>query len=178
MEQDFVPAVVLYLHSTSNHNLGWQLRYSEYSCIISSFYIKPQQNDRPTFEFSGCIISSFYIKPQQSVHADIFILRCIISSFYIKPQRITQWFSNGIVVLYLHSTSNHNNPYMYNNNAAVVLYLHSTSNHTNPPKRKPPYKLYYIFILHQTTTCILHMRYERSLYYIFILHQTTTLYQL
>ena len=38
------------------------------SCIISSFYIKPQLM-LPWFDLVlGCIISSFYIKPQQAKH--------------------------------------------------------------------------------------------------------------
>ena len=35
-------------------------------------------------------------------------------------------------------------------------------------------KLYYIFILHQTTTYVFHILFVKLLYYIFILHQTTT----
>ena len=34
--------VVLYLHSTSNHNSELASEYLITSCIISSFYIKPQ----------------------------------------------------------------------------------------------------------------------------------------
>ena len=61
---------------------------STMSCIISSFYIKPQlQVNNKTLD-KGCIISSFYIKPQ--LENFIFTLNksCIISSFYIKPQLI------------------------------------------------------------------------------------------
>ena len=38
--------------------------------------------------------------------------------------------------------------------------------------------LYYIFILHQTTTRNVMEKWELQLYYIFILHQTTTLTQM
>ena len=34
----------------------------------------------------SCIISSFYIKPQLYVRTSGRVIRCIISSFYIKPQ--------------------------------------------------------------------------------------------
>ena len=80
------PPVVLYLHSTSNHNLALGSAFMYISCIISSFYIKPQlchsrktahnvvlylhstSNHNEDKELprlvDGCIISSFYIKPQ------------------------------------------------------------------------------------------------------------------
>ena len=121
---------------------------------------------------------------------------CIISSFYIKPQRHV--FSHAVkcVVLYLHSTSNHNNtlkevlnvfcciissfyikPQHRRNGLlrpTVVLYLHSTSNHNWVRINYEAIKLYYIFILHQTTTFIFDICLSTELYYIFILHQTTT----
>ena len=83
--------------------MAWQ------RCIISSFYIKPQRRDLSFSPELGCIISSFYIKPQLYLWTKISNRRCIISSFYIKPQRRAM--------------------------AGLV-----------------PRSLYYIFILHQTTT--------------------------
>ena len=56
------------------------------------------------------------------------------------------------VVLYLHSTSNHNIANAWNNRRKVVLYLHSTSNHNRLTLAFLFVTLYYIFILHQTTT--------------------------
>ena len=56
------------------------------------------------------------------------------------------------VVLYLHSTSNHNSYHTHNEHYYVVLYLHSTSNHNYFLELFFPMLLYYIFILHQTTT--------------------------
>ena len=57
-----------------------------------------------------------------------------------------------LVVLYLHSTSNHNFGYGIRTKRHVVLYLHSTSNHNRGIRSKKLLTLYYIFILHQTTT--------------------------
>ena len=57
-----------------------------------------------------------------------------------------------IVVLYLHSTSNHNVGWQQDYNPTVVLYLHSTSNHNYGTTEQQRTTLYYIFILHQTTT--------------------------
>ena len=100
--------------------------------------------------------------------------RCLISSFYIKPQRLRRYSWYYWVVLYLHSTSNHNIQSMTEQSRNVVLYLHSTSNHNNILYVPETPQLSYIFILHQTTTCRpLILTYKR-LSYIFILHQTTT----
>ena len=59
---------------------------------------------------------------------------------------------SAVVVLYLHSTSNHNLDAAALWLPGVVLYLHSTSNHNLTYLRFWPTALYYIFILHQTTT--------------------------
>ena len=102
----------------------------------------------------SCIISSFYIKPQLIQCAFVRNLSCIISSFYIKPQPITivglqLWQLYYIFILHQTTTN--------------YYFCYSTS------------QLYYIFILHQTTTFSWGRKIRRSLYYIFILHQTTTL---
>ena len=78
------------------------------------------------------------------------------------------------VVLYLHSTSNHNVNICLCDKSKVVLYLHSTSNHNSMAIGKAKYELYYIFILHQTTSSEQRSFGAGALYYIFILHQTTT----
>ena len=78
----------------------------------------------------GCIISSFYIKPQQISICCFGCCCCIISSFYIKPQPMMR----------------------ANRYYRVVLYLHSTSNHNQKTGASAKIWLYYIFILHQTTT--------------------------
>ena len=99
---------------------------------------------------------------------------CIISSFYIKPQQGAWNTYVYLVVLYLHSTSNHNYGVGSFVSHLVVLYLHSTSNHNFPEENSFGWKLYYIFILHQTTTGARSTFDVIQLYYIFILHQTTT----
>ena len=53
-----------------------------------------------------------------------------------------------------------------------IFILHQTT--TNNKSTYIPNLLYYIFILHQTTTTTNPMPAEMALYYIFILHQTTT----
>ena len=55
-----------------------------------------------------CILSKFYIKPQQiSGYVDAEI-SCILSKFYIKPQLWTKQQLTNKVVSYRNSTSNHN----------------------------------------------------------------------
>ena len=62
--------------------------------------------------------------------------------------------SGNRVVLYPYSTSNHNLRLAYSANRMVVLYLYSTSNHNFRTMINYPCLLSYIFILHQTTTCL------------------------
>ena len=103
------PQVVLYLFSTSNHNLSCRcptshklsyisfLHQTTTRCCASSF---PAQlsyisflHQTTTFFFSfspifRCLISLFYIKPQRRLHDRFPHRSCLISLFYIKPQRI------------------------------------------------------------------------------------------
>ena len=58
-----------------------------YRCILSKFYIKPQRRNAGHGNTFGCILSKFYIKPQLSWIASYSAIRCILSKFYIKPQR-------------------------------------------------------------------------------------------
>ena len=117
----------------------------------------------------------FILHQTTTIHWLIYYQRsCIISSFYIKPQHtnITHCWSS--VVLYLHSTSNHNRESC--RVAFIELYyifiLHQTTTIANILSNV--LGLYYIFILHQTTTTYLCVFMMVRLYYIFILHQTTT----
>ena len=99
---------------------------------------------------------------------------CVISFFYIKPQRPTRNGYSKTVVLYLSSTSNHNNWIVILSHTCVVLYLSSTSNHNGTAAGKTKQMLCYIFLLHQTTTDTLSRLPHILLCYIFLLHQTTT----
>ena len=56
-------------------------------------------------------------------------ISCVISFFYTKPQQIRRAKLSETVVLYLSSTSNHNNDQRCRMLRRVVLYLSSTSNH-------------------------------------------------
>ena len=149
----FGAGVVSYRNSTSNHNslvvfvnnarlylieilhqTTTYIREAETlrRCILSKFYIKPQQNGDHFYKAKSCILSKFYIKPQPCFYSaflfevvsyrnstsnhnrnDTFICRsvcCILSKFYIKPQQSLKCFITERVVSYRNSTSNHNLP--------------------------------------------------------------------
>ena len=139
------------LHQTTTQR---QSILSRHGCILSKFYIKPQQWDR-LFKMSVCcILSKFYIKPQLLACYLGSHFGCILSKFYIKPQQSLSCICWKTVVSYRNSTSNHN----YNSCT------------------KPRSRLYLIEILHQTTTCLYYGTLSVALYLIEILHQTTTPY--
>ena len=56
-------------------------------CILSKFYIKPQLKSGGMYTTRGCILSKFYIKPQHYEDIHKHPRGCILSKFYIKPQR-------------------------------------------------------------------------------------------
>ena len=102
----------------------------------------------------NCLISSFYIKPQQEARWAVNRFNCLISSFYIKPQPPTNARIFSRIVLYRLSTSNHNLPYFPIFPQVIVLYRLSTSNHNVLTGLPVPNQLSYIVFLHQTTTQI------------------------
>ena len=55
-----------------------------------------------------CILSKFYIKPQQQEQSQHRTVSCILSKFYIKPQQSVVIIEKVLVVSYRNSTSNHN----------------------------------------------------------------------
>ncbi len=165
--------VVLYLSSTSNHNNLSELRLSLRLCYIFLLH------QTTTLAFSkaacrSCVISFFYIKPQ--LHKDHLQkwFSCVISFFYIKPQpsRINRFLSS--VVLYLSSTSNHNERQgvVGSKQLCYIFLLHQTT--TRNISSRNQRQLCYIFLLHQTTTDTLSRLQHTLLCYIFLLHQTTT----
>ena len=126
-----VPCTLLYLieilHQTTTVDIGAPL-FS--GCILSKFYIKPQQAHNILICCNCCILSKFYIKPQLAGNSLVAVSGCILSKFYIKPQLFPSPPINTCVVSYRNSTSNHN--YVLSLSFFRMLYL--------------------IEILHQTTT--------------------------
>ena len=151
---DYNPAtmeVVLYPYSTSNHNTLARL-----VCLLKLSYILIlHQTTTATIEdlkSSSCFISLFYIKPQLVTSFPFYRSRCFISLFYIKPQHNSYTLVPISVVLYPYSTSNHNYQGKGIRLVHVVLYPYSTSNHNLLGMTAHFGRLFYILILHQTTT--------------------------
>ena len=144
------------------------------SCILSKFYIKPQQRIRHKIGHSCCILSKFYIKPQPTVANIASANGCILSKFYIKPQPRRYVFDCPSVVSYRNSTSNHNE--RWGLFMLIPLYLieilHQTTTRAFAFINRM--RLYLIEILHQTTTANEDEHIILVLYLIEILHQTTT----
>ena len=133
-----------------------------WSCILSKFYIKPQQDAKRQTADNGCILSKFYIKPQLSSGNASVGRSCILSKFYIKPQlEIPRTHLHG-VVSYRNSTSNHNRELTDSNYDELYLIeiLHQTTTLEEPPAEIV--LLYLIEILHQTTTrfCVVSKSYR------------------
>ncbi len=81
-----------------------------------------------------CILSSIYIKPQQNICGFNNCACCILSSIYIKPQPVRVGTDPISVVSYQASTSNHN--YFLVLVIVKVLYLikhlHQTTTASDP----------------------------------------------
>ena len=77
--------VVLYLSSTSNHNSRSSNRFTKRLCYIFLLHQTTTITERKRVS-SSCVISFFYIKPQHKKDISIFAPGCVISFFYIKPQ--------------------------------------------------------------------------------------------
>ena len=123
--------VVSYRNSTSNHNC-WVLRR-----ICLALYLIEILHQTTTFgrhfpSNDSCILSKFYIKPQQRYVLIPSPACCILSKFYIKPQLTRIRPYSAIVVSYRNSTSNHNEPGRLSPSLTVVSYRNSTSNHNLP----------------------------------------------
>ena len=165
--------VVSYRNSTSNHNSAFatalviplylieilhqtttyrKKQLGRGSCILSKFYIKPQQKQRHSTSEACCILSKFYIKPQ---HHDVLPCAFVVVSYRNSTSNHNTeaaTTSDSYVVSYRNSTSNHNYIALPLRTAEVVSYRNSTSNHNSVRCYVSYALLYLIEILHQTTT--------------------------
>ena len=120
--------VVSYRNSTSNHNNTLTIN------DIHSLYLIEILHQTTTVHvvirrINRCILSKFYIKPQQIFRIISRNRGCILSKFYIKPQLSRLWLMVPCVVSYRNSTSNHNTTGAPQGETGVVSYRNSTSNH-------------------------------------------------
>ena len=169
----YYTAVVSYRNSTSNHNCADRIssflrlylieilhqtttlrstRGTDARCILSKFYIKPQQRHQSHCDKDRCILSKFYIKPQpmddKEYLRNVVSYRNSTSNHNFSAPAIGSVF----VVSYRNSTSNHNRSRVRLHSVAVVSYRNSTSNHNTICRKAVAARLYLIEILHQTTT--------------------------
>ena len=122
--------VVSYRNSTSNHNISHWRETSQGLYLIEILHqtttLGAAGNGYP-----GCILSKFYIKPQQKQITRFSASCCILSKFYIKPQPSPNTPVVSGVVSYRNSTSNHNIAFNDRLGRRVVSYRNSTSNHNS-----------------------------------------------
>ena len=117
---DVFGGVVSYRNSTSNHNSG------PAGVELPALYLIEILHQTTTLDafFESqfcCILSKFYIKPQHRARLCRRESRCILSKFYIKPQPLSMFPVDSEVVSYRNSTSNHN--FLEWNLQSVQLYL-------------------------------------------------------
>ena len=120
--------VVSYRNSTSNHNEPVLDRFFVLLYLIEILH----QTTTPGAcgsRLSGCILSKFYIKPQQryvlTPRPDVVSYRNSTSNHNMRKQMEDA----GLVVSYRNSTSNHNCAGRTRFTVIVVSYRNSTSNH-------------------------------------------------
>ena len=123
--------VVSYRNSTSNHNTR---AFPNSLMALYLIEILHQTTTEPLRQgfFLCCILSKFYIKPQQCSSSVAIPAGCILSKFYIKPQLIGILIIKLPVVSYRNSTSNHNQCEYTAKNGKLYLIeiLHQTTTHT------------------------------------------------
>ena len=165
--------VVLYLSSTSNHNLDFLRNLANLLCYIfllhqtttnrllwkdwqklCYIFLLHQTTTGQLLDYLGYQLCYIFLLHQTTTSLVIIpqLSGCVISFFYIKPQPRSIFGILEGVVLYLSSTSNHNPESTSLEGLAVVLYLSSTSNHNAALRSVLVFLLCYIFLLHQTTT--------------------------
>ena len=165
-------------------------------CILSKFYIKPQQRRQNRYDKDCCILSKFYIKPQPGLKPHGFapvvsyrnstsnhnnVLYNTIRAAVVSYRNSTSNHNRSsammlaiVVVSYRNSTSNHNTPTTESNIGQVVSYRNSTSNHNTAPSSSR----WMMVVSYRNSTSNHNFPTADStavaLYLIEILHQTTT----
>ena len=169
---------------------------SNAGCILSKFYIKPQQ--LTPYRQPGEVVSYRNSTSNHNFLLDDFCAIAVVSyrnstsnhnsRRILLPATIVVSYRNStsnhndagvpdiqcVVVSYRNSTSNHNQSRINDVVVQVVSYRNSTSNHNEEGGQLFGSGLYLIEILHQTTTPSTKTASSQMLYLIEILHQTTT----
>ena len=146
---------IFILHQTTT------LSHIQQLCLLLSYiFILHQTTTTLMFTFLPFMLSYIFILHQTTTTKRRMSpsRRCLISSFYIKPQHCISSNRQVSVVLYLHSTSNHNSKSERFKAMRVVLYLHSTSNHNSCSWFLPVRAV--VLYLHSTS--------NHNIYYVYI----------
>ena len=120
--------VVSYRNSTSNHNSAFVIRSD--TRVVSYRNSTSNHNSSALFPIllTLYLIEILHQTTTESLWEECFRC-CILSKFYIKPQRRESSTTDGKVVSYRNSTSNHNSAPAGYEEMRVVSYRNSTSNH-------------------------------------------------
>ena len=137
------------LHQTTTRHV---CQFSECSCILSKFYIKPQPKTRSVpavkvVSYRNSTSNHNQRVPQKSKKHVVSYRNS--TSNHNTPEAPNRRIS---VVSYRNSTSNHNKAFGRRSGRFVVSYRNSTSNHNHNLRHSKSVLLYLIEILHQTTT--------------------------
>ena len=144
------------------------------SCISFLFYIKPQLVNNYILNEMSCISFLFYIKPQLKIIAINLILVVFPFSSTSNHNPGPEPLIKAHVVFPFSSTSNHNLLRFTSLITLVVFPFSSTSNHNLYGVILNHHWLYFLSLLHQTTTSSFSSLNLLLLYFLSLLHQTTT----
>ena len=166
-------SVVFPINSTSNHNRAvnkldvWRL-----------YFLSILHQTTTAKELGLKNLSLYFLSILHQTTTDMpigtKICCCISYQFYIKPQLLPDDFPSESVVFPINSTSNHNWASVGFLGQKVVFPINSTSNHNFRRISVVNILLYFLSILHQTTTAFASVLHCIWLYFLSILHQTTT----
>ena len=165
--------VVSYRNSTSNHNVTTDKIVGAALYLIEILHQTTTVEQSP-FWSTCCILSKFYIKPQQTFAQNAPTKVVSYRNSTSNHNRRCCVRRERDVVSYRNSTSNHNDTRLgfFDLWLYLIEILHQTT--TDLRTERTHQTLYLIEILHQTTTRVPLKLTTTRLYLIEILHQTTT----
>ena len=151
LKRIYYALVVLYLSSTSNHN-----RFVVFlQCLHVVLYLSSTSNHNQLRAlFRNCGLCYIFLLHQTTTFCRWFRTACWLCYIFLLHQTTTEAGGNfrfeGCVISFFYIKPQLLE--MVEATVAVVLYLSSTSNHNCTTEDNITYRLCYIFLLHQTTT--------------------------
>ena len=123
---------------------------------------------------TSCISFLFYIKPQRPLHQNVFHVVVFPFSSTSNHNRNHHFKHMMLVVFPFSSTSNHNIRVSTNKQNMVVFPFSSTSNHNTCYVMNPNPKVVFPFSSTSNHNLLVVLKYLPQLYFLSLLHQTTT----